>query len=132
MVQKSKNLKKFQKISKFHFFSIFFFFEFFFFFAEKKKKCYPLSFPILGGRDSTRALQSSPFQKYENLKKSKKFTFFQNFFFLKFFLLSSQFSNIRRTRFDQSSPVQPVSESRGGSTSVTEKENEEEEGNPRV
>jgi hypothetical protein len=33
-------------------------------FAEKKeeKKCYPLSFPILGGRDSTRALQSTPFQ----------------------------------------------------------------------
>ena len=30
------------------------------FFAEKKY--YPLSFPILGGRDSTRALQSSPFQ----------------------------------------------------------------------
>ena len=27
-----------------------------------KKKCYPLSFPILGGRDSTRALQSTPFQ----------------------------------------------------------------------
>ena len=41
------------------------------------QKCYPLSFPILGGRDSTRALQSSPFQKYENLKKTKKFTFFQ-------------------------------------------------------
>ena len=29
-------------------------------------------------------------------------------------MLSSQFSNIRRTRFDQSSPVHPVSESRGG------------------
>ena len=27
-----------------------------------EKKCYPLSFPILGGRDLTRALQSSPFQ----------------------------------------------------------------------
>ena len=34
------------------------------------------------------------------------------------------FSNIRRTRFDQSSPVQPVSDFRGGSTSVTEKEDE--------
>ena len=42
--QKSENLKKSQKIT---------FFE---------KKCYPLSFPILGGRDSTRALQSTPFQ----------------------------------------------------------------------
>ena len=29
---------------------------------KKRKKCYPLSFPILGGRDSTRALQSTPFQ----------------------------------------------------------------------
>ena len=29
---------------------------------KKEKKCYPLSFPILGGRDSTRALQPSPFQ----------------------------------------------------------------------
>ena len=29
-------------------------------------------------------------------------------------------SNIRRTRFDQSSPAQPISESRGGSTSVTD------------
>jgi hypothetical protein len=29
---------------------------------KERKKCYPLGFPILGGRDSTRALQSSPFQ----------------------------------------------------------------------
>ena len=29
---------------------------------KRRKKCYPLSFPILGGRDSTRALQSIPFQ----------------------------------------------------------------------
>ena len=35
-------------------------------------------------------------------------------------MLSSQFSNIRRTGFDQSSPVQPVSESRGGTLSVTD------------
>ena len=34
-------------------------------------------------------------------------------------MLSSHFSNIRRTQFDQSSPVQPVSESRGGTLSVT-------------
>ena len=33
---------------------------------------------------------------------------------------SSKFSNIRRTRFDQSSPVQPVSKSRGGNLSVTD------------
>ena len=39
---------------------------------KERKKCYALSFPILGGRDSTRALQPSPFQKYENLKKSQK------------------------------------------------------------
>ena len=32
---------------------------FFFFPKRKEKKCYPLSFPILGGRDSTRALQST-------------------------------------------------------------------------
>ena len=29
---------------------------------KKRKKCYPLSFLILGGRNLTRALQSSPFQ----------------------------------------------------------------------
>ena len=44
---------------------------------NEEKKCYPLSFPILGGCDSTRALQSSPVQKYENLKKSQNY-FFQN------------------------------------------------------
>ena len=46
------------------------------FFFSQKKKCYPLSFPALGGRNLTRALQSSPIQKYENLTKSQKFTFF--------------------------------------------------------
>ena len=56
MVKKYKNLKKSQKVFFFPFFS----------FAEKK--CYPLSFPILGGRALTRALQSSPFQKYKNLE----------------------------------------------------------------
>ena len=43
------------------------------------------------------------------------------------------FSNIRRTRFDQSSPVQPVSDFKGGTLSVTaeeEEEEEEDEGNP--
>ena len=35
-------------------------------------------------------------------------------------MLPSKFSNIRRTRFDQSSPVQPVSESRGGPLNVTD------------
>ena len=72
---KSENPEKSQKISKIHFFCNFF--------SEKKKKnrakknrFFPLSFPILGGRDSTRALQSSPFQKYENLKKSQKITYF--------------------------------------------------------
>ena len=37
-------------------------------------------------------------------------------------MLFSQLSNIRRTRFDQSSPVQPVSESRGGPLSMTEED----------
>ena len=62
MVQKSENLKKSQK---FTFFQKTLFFEIFFFFLPQKKeekKGYPLSFPILGGCDSTRALQSSPFQ----------------------------------------------------------------------
>ena len=35
-------------------------------------------------------------------------------------MLSILFSNIRRTRFDQSSPVHPVSESMGGTLSVTD------------
>ena len=43
---------------------------------KKQKKCYPLSFPILGRCDSTRALQSSLVQKYKNLEKSQKITFF--------------------------------------------------------
>ena len=34
-------------------------------------------------------------------------------------MLSSYFSNIRTMRLDHSSPVHPVSESRGGSMSVT-------------
>ena len=42
------------------------------------KNCYPLSFPIVGGHNSTRALQSSLFLKYKNLKKLKKNTFFPN------------------------------------------------------
>ena len=29
---------------------------------KERKKCYPLSFPILGGSDLTRALQFTPFQ----------------------------------------------------------------------
>ena len=43
-------------------------------------------------------------------------------FFLQKKLLSSKLLNIRTTRFDQSCPVHPVSESRGGgSLSVTHK-----------
>ena len=46
------------------FFNFFDFFVFFFYFfsRQEEKKCYPLSCPILWGRDLTRALQSSPFQ----------------------------------------------------------------------
>ena len=62
VVKKSKNHKKSQKLT----FS--FFFNFFL-----SKKSYPLSFPILGGHDSTRAFQSSLFQKYKNLKISNHF-----------------------------------------------------------
>ena len=96
---------------------------------DDKQKCYHLSFPLLGGRDLTRALQSSLFQKHENLEISQELFFFSKVFrerkkncqkkkkrktaiFLVF--------NIRRTQFDQSTPVQPVSESRGGTLSMTE------------
>ena len=44
---------------------------------DNTKKCFPLSFPILEGRNLTRALQSSPFQKYKNLEKSQKTLFFR-------------------------------------------------------
>ena len=37
------------------------------------------------------------------------------------------FSNIRRMQFDQSSPVHPVSESRGGSLNMTEEEEEQDQ-----
>ena len=56
MVKKSKIFKHWQK--------------------KNPEKNYPLSFPILGGRDLTRALQSSLFQKYKNLKKSQRIPFF--------------------------------------------------------
>ena len=95
-----KNPKKF---TCFHFFFHFF----------CRKKCYPLSFPILGGHDSTRALQSSPFRKYEKLKERKKWPTEK--------MPSSQFSNIRRTQFHQSSPVEPVSDFRGGLPKVHER-----------
>ena len=70
MVEKSKIPEKSQKYSFSIIFFYFFFNLFYFFFA--KKKCYPLSFPVLGGPDSTKALQSSPFQKYKNIKNLKK------------------------------------------------------------
>ena len=56
-VKKIRKSEKIPKNLKNHFF---YFFFIIIFFAEKK--CYSLSFPILGGRGSTRALQSSPFQ----------------------------------------------------------------------
>ena len=61
-MKKSDFLRFFQNFIFFRFFLFFIFYFFIFFFSPKEKKCYPLSFPILGGRDSTRALQSSPFQ----------------------------------------------------------------------
>ena len=79
MVKKSENPRKLQKISNFTFCQKKN--------LEEKKFCKKKmlssltnSFPILGGNDSTRALQSSPFQKYE---KSYKNTFFFYFFFKK-------------------------------------------------
>ena len=75
MVKKSENLEKAKK-SPNSVFSIFF--SEFFGFAEKNI-CYPLNFPILGGSNLNRPLQSSPFQKYENLNKSQKITYFHFF-----------------------------------------------------
>ena len=72
LLQKYKDLKKSQKFT----FFFKFFLYFLIFFLPKKTKCYPLGFPIFGGRNSTRALQFSLFQKYENLKKSQKIYFF--------------------------------------------------------
>ena len=58
MVKKSENPKKSLKISKFNFFSNKKSFEEKKILLKKQKikinKCYPLSFPILGGRDLTR------------------------------------------------------------------------------
>ena len=58
-------------------------------------------------------------------KKSQEITFFLILKFLTYFLLLKEmlfpyFCQLRRLVFDQSSPVQPISESRGGSLSVTE------------
>ena len=58
IVKKSENLKK--KLEKLLFFPKNMKFLKIFFVVPPK--CYPISFPILGVRDSTRALQSSSFQ----------------------------------------------------------------------
>ena len=70
----------------------------------------------------------------ERKKKKIRFFFFKNTKFVKriFFQTKNAIllvSNIRNTGFNQSSPVQPASEYRGGSTSVTHGQTE---GNPRV
>ena len=80
---------------------------------------YPFPFSILGLCNSTRALQSCPILRKKICRNLEKNTFFIFVFAIFFY---TQFSNIRRKRFHQSSPVQPVSEFRGGSTSVTENE----------
>ena len=59
-VQLVSEIQKTQKISKIFFFT--FFSSSFFFKKKLKNKCYPLSFSILGWCNSTRALQSAPFQ----------------------------------------------------------------------
>ena len=58
---RNMKISKNPKNSLFSFFFVFFE-EKFFCQKRKEKKCYPLSFPILGGRNSTRALQSTLFQ----------------------------------------------------------------------
>ena len=62
----------------------------------------------------------------KSLKKLKKIIFFakksenfENDFFAEKKMLLSYFCQFRRLVFNQRSPVHPVSESRGGSTSVT-------------
>ena len=60
MVKKSENPEKSQKSQKFTFFQTKKMYKKKM--PKKKKKCYPLSFPKFGGRDSTRVLQSIPFQ----------------------------------------------------------------------
>ena len=72
--------------------------------------------------------------KSKNLKKSQKLPtnhfLFKHFFFSKYFfckkkkLLFSQFCQLVRLVFDQSSPLHPVSDFRGGSLSVTQEEQE--------
>ena len=69
-----KKPEKSLKISKNHFFP--FFLMIFFFFLTKINIFF--SFPIFGGCDWTRALQSSWFQKYENITNIKKSLFFNN------------------------------------------------------
>ena len=64
-------------------------------------------------------------EKSENVKKFNFFFFFFDYFFLPKKILYFYFSNIRRTGYNQRSPVQPVSKSRGVSTSVTEEEEDE-------
>ena len=109
---------------------------------KNKTKNKFLCFSILGVCYSTRALQSRQILRkiiwnifetsqkltylFLNLKKIKEEKRFH-----RKKMLSSQFSNIRSTQFDQSSPVQPVSDFRGSSTSVT-KDGRTDEGNPRV
>ena len=58
---------------------------------------------------------------------SKNRKFLKIFSFGQKKMLSSYLSNIRRTRFNQSSPVHLVSESRGGSTNLTDGEGQTKE-----
>ena len=80
IVPKSKNLKNIWKII-------------FYFFLPPKK----MLFPILGGRNSTRALQSSLFQKYKNLKK----------YFLKITFFTQK--NLRKKKFSWGEKCYPLS-----------------------
>ena len=107
MVKKSRNPEKSQKLTK------------------KKKSFgkifitekYPILLVFQYQEDAILTELSSP-ARFRNTKISKNPFFY---IFLPKKKLSSQFSNITRTRFKQSSPVQPVSESRGGLLSVMDK-----------
>ena len=132
MVKKSKNPQKSQKKNK-NKKNSFFFRGGGIVFCQKK--CYPLSFPILVGIDLTRAFQSSPFQKYKNLRKS----FFSSSFFKIFFSEKKKKKDPILLIFQyQEDTIRPEFSSparfriQGGSTSMTDGGQRTNEGNPCV
>ena len=116
-VQPVSEIQRSQKISKHHFFLKIICLKKKNPVPPKKKYAILLVFPYQ--EDAIPRELSSParFRNPKILNSLKKSLFFNKKIEEKKCrkkMLSSQFSNRRRTRFDQSSPVQPVSESRGG------------------